>query len=128
MTPRRAHKTNYRDGVSDYIRLFVCSLWWRLVYWLDLQPSACVCVCVSLNEDNSVFLALHTTSEQRDYRQDAELNAAVQKHAGTVTRQINYEVFRALKKVKTNVLWLHELLVLAVWLCNGTFLPFHMLS
>lgn len=82
MTLRRAHKTNYRDGVSDYIRLLVWSLWQRLVYRLHLQcigehtslPTTCgVCehvLCVSANlsikEDSYAFLAVLTKSEQKD--------------------------------------------------------------
>lgn len=37
VTLGRAHKTHYRDGVSDYIRLLVSSLWQILVYMVDLQ-------------------------------------------------------------------------------------------
>lgn len=78
MTLRRAHKTNYRDGVSDYIRLLVWSLWQRLVYRPDLQwigehtslPTTCgvcvymsmCCVCLLIYP----FLAVLIKSEQKD--------------------------------------------------------------
>lgn len=41
LTLKRAHKTNYRDGVSDYIRLFVYGVEGGLVYSVH-----CVYVCV----------------------------------------------------------------------------------
>lgn len=71
MTLRRAHQTNYRDGVSDYIRLLVYCLWQRLVYRLDLQCGVYVymsmwacAVCVSAKTDMLFwFQALLTKSE-----------------------------------------------------------------
>lgn len=53
MTQGRAHKTHYRDAVSDYIRLLVSSPWQILVYMVDLQrlgehtspPNNLVSVC-----------------------------------------------------------------------------------
>lgn len=50
ITLRRVPKTNYRDGVSDYVRLLVYRLCQRLVYRLDLQYGGrvrvwMVCVC-----------------------------------------------------------------------------------
>lgn len=71
MTLGRAHKTHYRDAVSDYIRLLVSSPWQILVYMVDLQrlgehtclPNNLVSVCCIYQ--HVLFKAMHSIWAER---------------------------------------------------------------